>query len=95
MNDYSLGNSYTLHQTSLNIGPGHLVYNGELEGVTQAIEHASKVALPEQQIHIYSDNQAGLYRLQTTSDDPGQECQIRAIKAAHQIVNKGATVTLH
>jgi len=56
VNDYSLRNSYTSHQTSLNIGPGHLVYNSELEGVTLAIKHASKIALPEQQIHIYSDN---------------------------------------
>ena len=71
MNDYSLGNSYTSHQTSLNIGPGHLVYNSELEGVTLAIKHASKIALPKQQIHIFSDNQAGLYWLQTTSDNLG------------------------
>ena len=56
VNDYSLGNSHTSHQTSLNIGPGHLVYNSELEGVILVIEHASKVALLEQQIHIYSDN---------------------------------------
>jgi hypothetical protein len=55
-NNYSLGNSYISHKTSLNIGSGQLVYNRELEGVTLAIEHASRVALPEQQIHIYSDN---------------------------------------
>jgi hypothetical protein len=40
------------------------------------------------------DNQAGLQRLKTLSDNPGQDYQIRTIRAAQQIVEKGATVTL-
>ena len=44
---------------------------------------------------VYSDNQAGLYRLATPSDNPGQACQIRAIKAANQIAEKGASISLH
>ena len=43
-----------------NLGKTQLVYNGELEGATQAIEYASLVAQPGQHFHIYSDNQAGL-----------------------------------
>ncbi|PVH67704.1 hypothetical protein DL98DRAFT_542957 [Cadophora sp. DSE1049] len=56
-----------------------LVYNGELERTTQAVEYASKVAKPGKSYYIYSDNQAGLCRLKTPSDNPGQACQIRAI----------------
>ena len=88
-------NSRTTHETTLNIGPGQLVYNGELEGVTLAIEHASRIAIAGQSFHVYSDNQAGLYRLRTPSDKPGQDCQIRAIAAAKQIVAKGASITLN
>jgi hypothetical protein len=31
---------------TLNIGKGQIVYNGELEGMTQAFEYAPRVALP-------------------------------------------------
>jgi ribonuclease HI len=79
---------------SYNIGTSQLVYNGELEGVTQAIEYANSVAKEGESFIIYSDNQAGIWRLKTPSDNPGQECQIRAIQAAQSIVDKGATVTL-
>jgi hypothetical protein len=48
-----------------------LVYNRELERTTRAVEFASRVAKPGQTYHIYSDNQAGLYRLKTPSDNPG------------------------
>ena len=44
-----------------NIGKEQLVYNGELKGVTQAIELASLIAKPGQTYDIYSDNQAGIY----------------------------------
>jgi hypothetical protein len=66
-----------VYQSSSNLGPDQLVYNGELEGVTLATEYAGSVARSGQQFHIYSDNQAGLYRLKTPSDKPGQACQIR------------------
>jgi ribonuclease HI len=92
--DHSDWDKTKVHQENLNIGPSQLVYNGELEGVTRAIEHASKTAKQNESIRIFSDNQAGLRRLKTPSDNPGQDCQIRAIRAAQQIVEKGATVTL-
>ncbi|PVH75553.1 hypothetical protein DL98DRAFT_551596 [Cadophora sp. DSE1049] len=44
--------------------------------------YASKIAKPGQLYYIYSENQAGLYRLKALSDNPGQACQIRAIQAA-------------
>ncbi|RAL60377.1 hypothetical protein DID88_000153 [Monilinia fructigena] len=78
-----------------NIGPNQLVYNGELCGVTKAIEYASSIACSGQKFKIYSDNQAGLYRLKTPSDHPGQAYQIRAIKAAEVIKAKGAEISLN
>lgn len=88
--------SETIHkQISKNVGPNNLVYDGELEGATMGAEYANKIAKPGLQFHIYSDNQAGLWRLKTPSDNPGQSNQIRAIKAAKQIVEKGATITYH
>jgi hypothetical protein len=45
---------------SYNIGTSQLVYNGELEGVTQAIEYANSVAKEGKSFIIYSDNQAGI-----------------------------------
>lgn len=82
-------------EIQVNIGPDNLVYNGELEGTTRAIEQAAKIAKKGLHFHIFSDNQAGLLRLKTPSDDPGQECQIRAITAATTIINKKAKVTLN
>ena len=38
------------------LGSSQLVYNRELEGVAQAFEYASLIALPSQQIKVYSDN---------------------------------------
>ncbi|EDO04694.1 hypothetical protein SS1G_07177 [Sclerotinia sclerotiorum 1980 UF-70] len=72
-----------------------IVYNGELFGVTRAIEYASSIAYTGQKFKIYSDNQAGLYRLKTPSDHPGQANQIRAIKAAEVIRAKGAEISLN
>jgi ribonuclease HI len=78
-----------------NLGNSQLVYNGELEGTTQAIEYASRAAKPGQSYHIYSDNQAGLYRLKAPSDNPGQSCQIRAIQAAELAKRKGASISIN
>jgi hypothetical protein len=88
--------STTLHYQKLaNLGKNQLVYNSELEGTTTAIEYASRQAKPGLHYHVYSDNQAGIWRLKTPSDNPGQDCQIRAIKAAKIITQKQAKVTIH
>jgi ribonuclease HI len=83
------------YQGKTNLGKGQLVYNGELEGIVQAVNYASQVAKPGHHFKVFSDNQAGLHRLRTPSDNPGQACQIRTIEAAFHIANKGATVSLH
>ena len=88
--------SETIHHESLtNIGPNNLVYNGELEGATLAAEYAAKIAKPRLHFHVYSDNQAGLWRLKTPSDNPGQSNQIRAIEATQRIIQKGGELTYH
>ncbi|KAJ8063422.1 hypothetical protein OCU04_008642 [Sclerotinia nivalis] len=88
-------NGQALYKETINIGINQLVYNGELLGVTKAIEYASSIAQPGEKFKIYSDNQAGLYRLKTPSDAPGQICQIRAIKATETLLRKGAEISLN
>jgi ribonuclease HI len=84
-----------IYQETLNLGDSQLVYNGELEGTTRAVEFASRVTKPGQTYYIYSDNQAGLYRLKTPSDNPGQACQIRASQAAKLAKSKGAAISIN
>ena len=90
--DHSQG---IIHQEMLNLGESQLVYNRELEGTTRAIEFTSRVAKPGQIYYIYSDNQAGLYRLKTLSDNPGQACQIRASQAVELAKSKGASISIN
>ena len=87
-------NTRLRYQSKDNLGLSQLVYNGELEEITQAVEYASQIALAGQNYKIYSDNQAALLRLETTSDNPGQACQIRTSVATNIAINKGASVTL-
>jgi ribonuclease HI len=93
--NYNLGIPQVVYQNTINLGDSQLVYNGELEGTTQAVEYASRMAKPGQTYYIYSDNQAGLYRLKTPSDNPGQACQIRASQAAELVKSKGATISIN
>jgi ribonuclease HI len=92
--DYSQQAREVFSQT-LNIGEGQIVYNGELEGITLAFEYAATVALSFQEIRIHADNQAALYRLRTPSDKPAQVWQLRCIRAANQVIQKGAAISLH
>lgn len=71
------------------------MYNGELEGATIAAEIVAEQANPGLHFYIFSDNQAGLWRLKTLSDNPGQSNQIRAIQAGKKIIQKGAELTYH
>ena len=54
----------------------------------------AEAALPSQNYKVYSNNQAALFRLQTTSDRPGQACQIRTSAATDIVIGKEALVTL-
>ena len=83
------------HTIKSNIGDKVLVYNGELEALTQAIEYASKRAENGHHFEIYSDNQAAILRLANLSDNPGQSCQIRAMIASERIMTKNATLSLN
>ena len=44
---YCLDNSQSTQRSS-NLGPYQLVYNGELEGITQAVEYTSEIVQPGQ-----------------------------------------------
>lgn len=83
-----------IHSKRGNIGDSELVYNGELEAVTQAIEYASSIAKEGESYTVYTDNQAALLRLKTPSDNPGQSQQIRAILAAKTIKARKARIKL-
>ncbi|KHJ32784.1 hypothetical protein EV44_g3492 [Erysiphe necator] len=83
-----------MEKLAINTGDGNLVYNGELEGITQGIEYGSLQARPGHSFRIFSDNQAALHRLAKLSDLPGQDCQIRAIAAAKKIKEKDAKISI-
>ncbi|KAH7554709.1 hypothetical protein BM1_07370 [Bipolaris maydis] len=87
-------NQEEIYAETKNIGEQQLVYNGELEGVTAAFEYAAKTAQKDQNIHVYADNQAAIYRLQSLSDKPGQQWVIRCQKAAKAILNRKAKIFL-
>jgi ribonuclease HI len=77
-----------------NIGDCNIAYNGELEAITKALEYASNIALEGDHFNIFSDNQAGILRLKTPSDKPGQNQQIRSIIASKVINVKKAKINL-
>jgi hypothetical protein len=58
--NHSDWNKQATFRKSYNIGTSQLVYNGELEGVTLAIEYASIIATEGDTFIVYSDNQAGI-----------------------------------
>ena len=78
-----------------NIGPNQIVYNGELEGITTAIEVAAERAFHGQKVQVFADNQAALLRLKTPSNNPGQHWQIRCQEAAKALSQKGVLVSIH
>jgi ribonuclease HI len=83
-----------IYSKKTNIGPHQLVYNGELEGIAQAFEHAATTAEKDQEINIFADNQAAIYRLKSLSDEPGQYWLLRCLKAAKRIQTRKATIQL-
>jgi hypothetical protein len=49
-------NSSILEQQTSNLGNEQLVYNGELEGTTLAIEYLSRIAERNKTYKVFSDN---------------------------------------
>jgi ribonuclease HI len=83
-----------LYAEKSNIGDLQLVYNGELEGIAKAFEYAARNARRDQEIHVYADNQAAIYRLSSLADSPGQQWLLRCLKAAKTIQSKKAGIHL-
>ena len=48
-----------------------------------------------QEIYVFADNQAAIYRLKTPSDKPGQHWQIRCMKASQEIKRRGGSISIH
>jgi ribonuclease HI len=82
-------------QQLTNLGDTQLVYDGEFEGLAQAVEFASSNSIPNRRFRIFLDNRGALLRLQTFSDSPGQAYQIRILKAAKRVIEKGASLDLN
>jgi ribonuclease HI len=82
-------------QEKVNIGYNQLVYNGELEGITLGLEKAIDLVDDCLEVRVYADNQAAILRLKTASDNPGQEWQLRCIRAAKKLKKKGLTPAIH
>ena len=57
-----------------NIGDNSIVYNSELGAITKALEYTSEIAKEEVHFNVFIDNQAGILRLKTPLDKPGQNC---------------------
>ncbi|KAH7557896.1 hypothetical protein BM1_05168 [Bipolaris maydis] len=87
------GASLIAHE-KVNIGYNQLVYNGELEGITLGLEKAVDLVDDYLEVRVYADNQAAIFRLQTASDKPGQEWQLRCSKAAKKLQEKGILPTI-
>ena len=82
-------------QEKVNIGYNQLVYNGELEGITLGLEKAVNLVEDCLEVRVYADNQAAILRLRTASDNPGQEWQLRCIRAAEKLKKKGLIPTIY
>ena len=85
-----LAKDRAVYESFNNIGPDQIVYNGELEGICQALEYiGQQTNLQGYKIKIFSDNKAAIYRLQTNLPKPGQAWQIRASEAAILAIQNG------
>lgn len=79
---------YTIAKDSITI------YDGELEGIVRAIEHAERQTWDRKLITIFSDNQAAILRLKDMSNKAGHIWVSRAIKAATNLSDRGIKIRL-
>jgi ribonuclease HI len=82
-------------QQLTNLGNSQLVYDGEFEGIAQAIEFANSNSKPNRHFRVFSDNRGALLRLQTLSDALSQVYQLRILRAAKGVRAKGASLDLN
>jgi ribonuclease HI len=68
----------------LNLGPHVSVFDGEMEGVAQALSHAASSSLAGP-VHVFSDSKAALFRLGKVALSAGQSTQSRAVRAASSL----------
>ena len=87
-------NQKLIYSKSWNIGPKQLVYNGELEGLVKATEVLSTLAYQGANMKVFSDNKAGLFRLKSLNDNPGQLALLQILNYLKIIKDKGASIEL-
>lgn len=92
--DYSQSKSKPVNTIARNLGTRNLVYNGEVEGLVQAINLAVRQGFQDKDIRIYADNQAAVQRLSTLSNKPEQSQLSTAIRSATVLVERGNRITL-
>lgn len=80
------------HSTSL--ANEYQAYNGELEAIVKALEHAVTITNSPGNVTIYSDNQGALRRILKADDRPGQAWVHRAITATTKLAQSGTRVRL-
>ncbi|KAI1007941.1 hypothetical protein K3495_g291 [Podosphaera aphanis] len=77
------------HGELFNIGLSNTVYDGELEAIVKAVEHAEKRPQLRYQVVVFSDIQGTLKRLKRANDKLGQAWVRRAIKASTGLKDRG------
>ena len=70
------------------------IYDGELEAIVRAIEHANRQTWKKEYVIIFSDSKAALQRLENLDIKAGQWQVRRAIIAAQELQEQGTRVTL-
>ena len=90
--DMKTGN---IREYANNIGNKQLIFDGELEGIVQALELCDNESSPNKKFLIFSDNQSSIERITKFDDSPGQSRFLRALTAAQAINEKGADATVH
>ncbi|KAI0995337.1 hypothetical protein K3495_g12845 [Podosphaera aphanis] len=62
-----------------NIGQENIIYNGELEAITSALEHARCFTGQRDKIIIFSDIKVALHGLKSLDNTPGQMWLLRSL----------------
>lgn len=77
---------------SKNIGLNQIVFNGELEGICMALEHAASLTEYIEEVGVFTDSKAAIQSLGNNSCSAGLEWKTRATVAAAKLNNFGTKV---